>query len=401
MADVSTAGKRAADYDDIRPLIDLCKTAKVFAVQEWIASGKPVNPPPIPAKGRRSKTPLEVAIERGIHSLADVLLKGGAILEPEGWNSPMNQVLAARRLDLVELLVENGDDPQNVDMRRVVDTWDPTIMGYFIERGCNLELTKPFAYAFCNRIRTAIGVFKQCREYRPSLQEQANVALRHHCKEGNLKWGSLMLWLGADPCKPGADHYDQEFGDNDSGLSAIGFAALYGKFEIFRLKQLRLDVSSPGVRDSLHYLCQGEGIDILQWLLEKGAAPNDQENGGSSAIQRWLNAMSWSYSFDPWSRENHRKNLDTAEARERMKAIHLLAKHGGRWAPIDRNEIGSARRSLLKLKPDYSVEFIWIMAKYGASAAECLEGLVSTPSMRAHVKGHLPRIQELISSLRK
>lgn len=399
MAGESTTASRVADYEEIRPLIELCKAGKVFAVQEWIEAGRPVNPPPMPAKGRRGKTPLEVAIDRGIHSLVEVLLKGGAILEPEGWDSPMNQALKARRLDLVQLLAEHGDDPRSVDMRRVVDTWAPKIMEYFIERGADVELGKPFAYAFCNRIRTAFGVFKQCRQRRPGLQEQANIALRHHCKEGNLKWVSLMLWLGADPCKCGADHYDQDFGDEECGLSAIGFAALYKNFDVFRLKQLRLDVASPGVRESLHYFCKGEGIDILRWLLEKGAVPNDQENCGSSAIQRWLNEMSWTYSFDPWTREQSRKNIDTEGARERMKAIHLLAKHGGRWAPIDTDEIGSARRSLLKLKPDYTVEFIWIMAKYNASAAGCLQGLVSTPSMRAHVKSHLPRIQELISSL--
>ena len=33
----------------------------------------------------------------------------------------------------------------------------------------------------------------------PAVREQANIALRYHCKEGNVKWIALMLWAGADP----------------------------------------------------------------------------------------------------------------------------------------------------------------------------------------------------------
>ena len=50
---VICSGKRAEDYDEIKPLIDLCKTGRLFDVQAWIAEGKPINPPPPPAKGAR------------------------------------------------------------------------------------------------------------------------------------------------------------------------------------------------------------------------------------------------------------------------------------------------------------------------------------------------------------
>ena len=44
-------GKRANDYDEIQPLIDLCKAGRLFDVQAWIADGKPINPPPRLQKG--------------------------------------------------------------------------------------------------------------------------------------------------------------------------------------------------------------------------------------------------------------------------------------------------------------------------------------------------------------
>lgn len=125
--------KRACDAASIAPLIDLCKAGRLFDVQEWIAQGKPINPPPIPPKGARTKSPLEFAIERGFHSLVQVLLEGGAVLEPASYDSPMNKALRARRFDIVQLLVEHGFDPKNVDMHEVFATWDSHIMEYFID----------------------------------------------------------------------------------------------------------------------------------------------------------------------------------------------------------------------------------------------------------------------------
>jgi len=53
---VIRSDKRANDYDEIKPLIDLCKAGRLFDVQDWITDGKPINPPPPPglllARGR-------------------------------------------------------------------------------------------------------------------------------------------------------------------------------------------------------------------------------------------------------------------------------------------------------------------------------------------------------------
>ncbi len=392
--------KRAADYEDLKPLLDLCRAGKLFEVQEWIAAGKPVNPPPIPTKGRRGKSPLEVSIDTGFHSLVKELLRAGAVIEPDGWDSPMNKVLQMRRFDLVKLLVEYGYDLKTVDMHRVFDSWDPEIMAYFIEHGADVETGKPVAYAFCNRIRTALRVYKQYVERFPSLREQVNIALRHHCKEGNVKWISLMLWAGADPYKPGADTYEAQRYEDDEGLCALGYAALYDHFEVFEMRQIRMNPAQPDVKSFLRYLCKGRGVDILRRLLEKGFNPNDRENGGSSVIHECLIDMGWTYSFNAWNRERQRRSIDTDESRDKIKAVHLLARHGGRWIPADKNEISETRRSLLKLAPDYTVEFIWIMSKYKACTRDAIEELISTPTIKRHVSEHVRRVHEIMSAWR-
>ncbi len=66
--------------------------------------------------------------------------------------------------------------------------------------------------------------------------------------------------------------------------------------------------------------------------------------------------------------------------------------------PADNRQINDVRRSLLKLKPDYTVEFIWIMSGYLACRPEHLEQLMKPASIGTHVAAHLPRIDEPIES---
>ena len=108
--------------------------------------------------------------------------------------------------------------------------------------------------------------------------------------------------------------------------------------------------------------------------------------------------MTWSFDFDLFS-ERPKKHIDTSKSREKIKMIHLLVHSGAKWVLIDRNEINDARRALLKMKADYTVEFIWIMSQYKACSREDAEQLMRTPAIRALCSKHLQRIGELVESL--
>jgi hypothetical protein len=122
----------------------------------------------------------------------------------------------------------------------------------------------------------------------------------------------------------------------------------------------------------------------------------DNKKGGSSVLQSLLVRLSYSYS--PYA-EQPKKAIDNSDSRNKIKMIHLLANHGAKWIPIERAEINEARRSLLKMSPDYTVEFIWIMSRYSACTRERIEDLIRTLTMRHLVSKHLPRIGELIEKL--
>jgi hypothetical protein len=299
-------------------------------------------------------------------------------------------------LDLIKLLVHHDVDIHSVAMILVFESWDPKIIEYFIEQGADVETGSPLATALCWKIRTALGVFKRHKHQYPSFQEQINIALRHHCKEGNLKWVSLMLWAGADPYAKGLDSPGEE-PDPDEDISALEYAALRDHLDIFKLKQIQLDPKHPIANDLLQYACWSGKADILKLLIEKGFSPKDCSNSGTSLIQSCLGNMSWSVDF---FYRNKKRDLDSSRSREKIKMIHMLVKSGAKWMPEDRYAINDARRSLLKMTPDYTVEFIWILTKYNASTRKNLEQLVRTPTIRVLVSAHLPKINKMIASMR-
>jgi len=61
---------------DLKPFIELCKAGKLLEVQKWIDGDKPFLLPEQKA-GTRWKSPLEYTMERGFHSLVQVLLEAG------------------------------------------------------------------------------------------------------------------------------------------------------------------------------------------------------------------------------------------------------------------------------------------------------------------------------------
>ena len=391
--------KRAKNYDEIEPLVKLCRLGKLFEVQEWISAGKPVNPPKDLDRRVKRRFPLYLAIESGFNSLVQVLLEGGTSLEEPGY-SPLQHALLKRRLDLVQLLVVNGADIHSVSMRMVFQFWDPGMVDFFIANGADVETSNPLAYALCSKIRPALGLFKRYKDRFPSFQEQANIALRHHCSEGNLKWVSLMLWAGADPYAKGPDSPDHEPHPEEAS-NALELAAIFDHFDVFKLRQVRLDPDKPGALDLLRNACYSEKPDLLKKILEIGFNPQSMEDGGSSLIQFLLSRLPRSYSSF-YSRYPHtlEGNIDDWGSRDKTKMIHLLARHGAKWKPKGHREINEARRALLKMKPDYTLEFIWIIAGYNACAREVIEELMRPKSMRALVSKHQNRINELMESFK-
>jgi len=183
------------------------------------------------------------------------------------------------------------------------------------------------------------------------------------------------------------------------GLSALGFAALYNHHDVFGLKPIRSKLGDPRAAKVMAYLTEGPGLEILQRMLEAGVPPNEGPEGGCAALHGCIGRMTWEFGTHPhdWQFRLGGK-LDTDRSRDCMKAIHLLAKHGARWAPADERSVRDARRSFLKMIPDYLLEFVWVMSKYRACRKETVVLLVGAPSIRTHLGERAGRLKELLDA---
>jgi len=223
------------------------------------------------------------------------------------------------------------------------------------------------------------------------------MALRHHCREGDLKWVSLLLWAGADPFAKGPDSYDED-PDPEDQLCALEYAALYGNFDIFKLKKVHVPPNHPIAIELLRDACRAKTADFLIELLNQGFNPAEQKDHGSSLIQTCIESLSWSFDID-WLFEHRKKDIDSSSCREKLKMIHMLGKHGAKWMPSDSSVFNDARRSLLKMRVDYTVEFVWIISRYQACSREDIEQLLRTPAIKKHIVKYQARINELLEDL--
>ncbi len=202
---------------------------------------------------------------------------------------------------------------------------------------------------------------------------------------------------------PGEEDPDRELDLEDGGLSALGFAALYNQYELFDIKAIKPYLTQPGMAEILDYVIGPNSTSILASILKRGLDPNNNGRGGSSAIQRCLECFCQYGGYSRHSFDYHHtsfgdsgaknKELDSERSREFMKMIYLLADAGGKWRP-DEDDIKSARKSLNKMKGEYTVEFISLMARFQAASREDLEELIRTPTIKKIIGKYRRRIDE-------
>jgi len=367
---------------EAKHLLQLCKAGRLFDIQDWISSGKSLC---IPADLRT--TPLKIALDTGFHSLVDLLIRHEPNQEIK--NRALRQAVVLKRLDFVELLVSNGADISSVPFIEVLDAWNPNIIRYFLGHGADFITGSPFAIAFGEKIRTAIGPWRECMEKYPhlasQLQEQADRALRHFCFSGDLKWVSLLVWAGANPRTTGPTLDDENEGDECEHLTAL-MAATYPE-DLQILKRLKPDPKTDDLESLLSESARLGHVDAVRYLLELGAVPNDKRNEGSTALDECLQSFgcrSFRYT-DYFGGYNSRPKASRCDVSDRRTTVQLLLDHGAVWRPADAEHVALVRRSLYECEPDVVMELIEQLTKNKSCSADTIHELLRTPTMKKHL----------------
>jgi hypothetical protein len=186
--------------EDAEHLLRLCREGRLFDVQAWVAAGKSLAVPP-----HYRQTPLRVALDTGFDSLIEFLLQHET--DQAAKDDVVAQACWKAQYGVMELALRYGASINAVSFQDVIETWNRDLALRFLERGSDPVTNAPFARAFKQRIKGVLGIFLDCKRARrdlaDALQEQADIALRQACQDDDLKWVSLLMWLGANPRSKG------------------------------------------------------------------------------------------------------------------------------------------------------------------------------------------------------
>lgn len=371
----NAATSQVLTIEEGKELVRLCRTGRLYEVDAWIASGKSLS---VPSTIR--KTPLQVAVEIGFHSLVRLLARNDR--DVTNLNQALSDAVALRNLDTVPLLLEHGADLKSVPLADVLLTWEPKLIQLFLDGGADVLEGLPFTVAFCAKVRTALRPFINFKHSHPelasALQEQLDRALRHFSRESDLKWVSLLLWAGADSRSMGPSGMDED--DPESYVSAVEQAAASSHVEV--LKKFKLSREQDDLSRLLCEASFGQSSDVLVYLLELGARPNDRPNGGSSSLSRCLNFMR----FERIGIHGFAGKRTVYSVSESLRKIRILAEHGAIWNAEDAYEMNSLRRTLLECEPEVSIALFKIFVSNAVCSQDTWKSLFSSARFRQHLE---------------
>jgi hypothetical protein len=333
-----------------------CLDGRLYDVERWIQAGEPMQlAAGLIEQPRRFRTALEIALERRDHSLMLLLVANGYDMnaEPE---SPLDQALRLRRLDFLDLLLDLGADPRQVDLDALCATYESQLYERF--RGLGVDFTSGHALAYALGYHTSnkplFGFAKRHRLQDPKIQAELDIALAHHAREGNEKGVMLCLWAGADPHAAVPD-LRWGIGDEEDGYSAVYAACSGGHVAI--LERLKPDPSLDDYEDL--YRCARNEKTVE--LLARSKLPANP----SRAVAIQLSRAAWLFRQD--------RPVETLQA---------LFEAGVRWEASPIKEIADARHNLLKTDGWTFVRLMKLLATNDYCSREVLAELARTPSMR-------------------
>jgi hypothetical protein len=357
-------------------LLELCRSGKLYEVEGWIAAGEPLLVPPA-----FKKTPLQIAVGNGFHSL--VLLLARNETNQKVMNDALADATKLRRLELVQLLLAHGAEINGVPFADVLLTWEPVLIRLFLNRGADVVTGLPFSVAFGDKVRTALRPFIEYKKSHPEvagqLQEQIDRVLRYFCHVGDLKWVSLLMWGGADPRTKGPRLYERD--DSECYGTAMEAAALGDSVSV--LRRLKPNPEADDLGDLLVCASIGGNADIIRYLLTLRANPNCKTNGGSAAIDRCLSHLQLRVSFHRGATSKH----STFEFYRTFDVAEVLMERGALWKPDDRKQMDYLRKALYECEPDVTLEWLKLLVKHKAATEETIRELLAASRMRERLAG--------------
>lgn len=331
----------------------------------------------------RKWTPLFVAVDRGFHSLVEVLLR----YEHEAWDleKAYGGALRRHRSDLAGLILRAPSWRAPIDPVEALATGDCDLIRAMIASGT--DFTAPHVVARAC-LRSSWGTLECLTKGGIGIapvQHELQIAMVTHASRGHIKSVVRLLRAGIDAHEP-SDWFDERDRLMNEPMSAV-HAAVYldtpALLSIFR--------PSPEKDRAEDLLGGTREPAIYQVLLDAGFELNCQENGGSTALH---DAITWGRFF----------SIAPGLNREREKFVtdvEWLLERGAKWVPRDSNDWRSVRDSLLAAGESLAGRLVKLLRDSGAITDNLLVELFRPPRMAKLAEALGGEIEILVSRKKK
>lgn len=348
----------ASTDEEVEGLRLAVRRGRLFDVQEWIASRKPLF-----FCTTRKKQALAIAVETGFHSMVQIL----AEVWPDqvSLDKAAEQAARKRRPDLVWLLLECGADMRAVSFEALATCCDKDLMRHFLEHWNEIGSDRGLTEIVLSMPRPLTGLIKEYATRIPNYQIQLGAALNQFINDGHLRWIALTMWMGADPRVP-APVPSWSSPDPESYIAPIEHAVWNSNLDALKMMKV------SGESDDLNALVASastfraeENAHVIEFLLEQGASMNNKPNGGSSIIDSLLSPH-WTF-HDP-------------KPRSSVWALERWIDRGARFVPNDSDAYRRAREGLRNVDAHDLRRAIKILSR--ATEQDTLLKLFDTPKLR-------------------
>lgn len=376
--DSSHAGLVMNQYMDARQRNRLkahCKMGRLFDAQSLLDEVGTAR-----LRKTRKWTPLLVAVNKGFHSLVEVLLR----YDHAQWDLEKGYrgSLTRRRPDLAGLILRSPSWSGPIDAVEALATGDLILAESLKNSGADFVSNDTLLRAAVRNARGVLAIVDHLGIEGDEVEDQLYSAMVTHASLGHVPSVMQFLRRGFDPHRVVSflDEVDGELCDEGSAVSASMHCEKPGFFAALRPDPNRDDAEELLSRAVFY------GSDkMMQTLLDAGFDLNCKENGGAPVLDVLLGDVLIGSRTRERNREIHRNTLYFDQRIQALVSrVEYFVSLGARWMPNsnDPGNLQNIRDVLLATGGDMALKLIRLLEEKGVSSSADINILLRPARMK-------------------
>lgn len=347
-------------------LRDLCRHGRLFEALDLLEEKGTCR-----LRRTRKWTPLFFAVDRGFHSLVEVLVR----YPHSDWDLEKGYYGALRRKrgDLAALIIKAGYDPGDVSFSSALESGDSDVVQLLLERYPDSGSDFGVAKAILRAPYEIAGLAPVLAKAIPDWEEQAYSGMVSLADRGRLRPVLRYLRLGLDPRRVGTILDDREM--PICGMTTVEAACGSGNMRLIHMLK-----PSPSLDNSKRLFAHGFvtslNRELIEFLIERGFDINCDADGGCPVLNDVLCSATYKILSEIHGHQNQ------WSLRTIVPNATWLVELGAKWVPADSYSYRCFRDNLLLVGKEEGQNLLKVLRSHGALSPENEKKLLRNPRMK-------------------